>query len=116
MCRHLNTQHVANYYILYIYICNSNFDFPKAVNRLRPTKSVALDDICALLLRAIPVPVLKYIFILSLSQQHIPTQWKHSEFVPAYKKSNATCVQNHRTLSLLNIFRNYLNVLWPGVA
>lgn len=68
----------------------SDFDIQKAVERLRPTKSVAPDDIPRFIIKGhstILVPVLEHIFSLCVSQQHLPTEWMRSVIVPVYKKT-----------------------------
>jgi hypothetical protein len=80
----------------------SGLDNQKAFKRLRPTKSVGLDDIPGFITKGysdILVPVLTYIFNLSLSEKRFPLQWK-----PVYKKGNKVCIQNYRPVSLLNNF------------
>jgi hypothetical protein len=57
----------------------SVLDIPKAVKRLRPTKFVGLDNIPDFIIKGcsdILVPVLKYLFNLSLSEKYFPSQWK----------------------------------------
>ena len=68
-------------------------DIHKAVKRLRPNKSVALDISGFIIKRCsnILVPVFQCIFNLSISQQHLPMQWKQSVVVPVYKKDNKAC-------------------------
>jgi hypothetical protein len=75
----------------------SNFDIQPAVQRLRQTKSVSPDDIPRFIIKGrstILMPVLRHIFSLSASQQHLPTGWMQSVTVPVYKKRNQACVQN----------------------
>jgi hypothetical protein len=50
-------------------------------------------------------PLLKYIFDLSLSQEHFPAQWKKAVIVPILKKGDSSFVRNYRPISLLNNFR-----------
>jgi hypothetical protein len=49
-------------------------------------------------------PLLKYIFNLSLSQEHFSAQWKKAIIVPIFKKGNTSLVCNYRPISLLNNF------------
>jgi hypothetical protein len=59
-------------------------DIKKSINRLRSTKPVGLDDTPGCIINGystISVPVLKYVFNLSVSQKHFPTQWKQSTIV-----------------------------------
>jgi hypothetical protein len=54
-------------------------DAIEAINRLKTSTSVGLDDIPGLVIKGCSdafVPVLKHIFNLSLSQQCFPTPWK----------------------------------------
>jgi hypothetical protein len=68
---------------------------------------VGLDDIPGFIIKGrsnILMPVLKYIFSLSVSQQHFQAQWQQSVMVPVYKKGNKTCIHNCRPVLLLNNF------------
>jgi hypothetical protein len=61
----------------------------KAIKLLRPSKSVEVDDIPGFEIKGctdIFLPVLKYIFNLSLSQQYFPTLWKLVAIVLVLKK------------------------------
>jgi hypothetical protein len=67
----------------------SELDICKALRRLRPSKSVGLDDIPSFVIKGcseIFLPVLKHIFNLSLTQNYFPTVWKQAAVVPIFKK------------------------------
>jgi hypothetical protein len=67
----------------------SNSDVSNAVKRLRPAKSVGLDGIRSFVINGcskIFVPVLKFIFNLSLSQNTFPSFWSQEAIVPVSKK------------------------------
>jgi hypothetical protein len=54
----------------------SDSDVIKTIKRLRPSKSVGLDDIPGFIIKGctdILVPILKHIFNLSLSEHYFPT-------------------------------------------
>jgi hypothetical protein len=79
-------------------------DIIKAINRLKPMKSVGLDDISGFVIKGCSgdfVPVLKHIFNLSLSQQYFPTLCKQAAIIPALKKGKSTSVSNYRPITLL---------------
>jgi hypothetical protein len=85
----------------------SELDICKALRRLRPSKSVGLDDIPSFVIKVcseIFVPVLKHIFNISLTQHYFPTVWKQAAVVPVFKKSNTASVSNYRPISVLNTF------------
>jgi hypothetical protein len=72
----------------------SHSDISKAINRLKPSKSVGLDGIPGFVIKGcsdVFVPVLKHIF-LSLSQQYFLTLWKQAAIIPVLKKGKSTCV------------------------
>ena len=82
-------------------------DVRKAIRRLKPSKSVALDGIPHFITMGctdIFVPLLKYICNLSLSQQLFPSFWKQAAVVPNFKKGNSTLLANYRPISSLNNF------------
>jgi hypothetical protein len=61
--------------IIIIIIIVSDSDIIKAIKRLKPSKSVRVDDIPGFIIKGctdIFVPVLKHIFNLNLSQQYFP--------------------------------------------
>jgi hypothetical protein len=65
-------------------------DVRQAIRRLKPSKSVGLDGIPGFIIKGgigILVPLLKYIFNLSLSQQLFPSSWKQAAIVPILKKA-----------------------------
>jgi hypothetical protein len=66
----------------------SDSDVRKATRRLRQSKSVGLDGIPAFIIKGcldVLIPVLKFIFNLSLSQCIFLTLWKQASFVPILK-------------------------------
>jgi hypothetical protein len=67
----------------------SDSDVQNAIKRLRPTKSVGLDGIPDFVIKGcskIFVPILRFIFNLSLSQNTFPKLWKQAVIVPVFKK------------------------------
>ena len=61
--------------------------------RLKPTKSVWLDDITGFVIKGCSLifsPVLKQIFYLILSLQHFPTPWQQAAIVPALQKGSSS--------------------------
>ncbi|PNF20040.1 hypothetical protein B7P43_G05817 [Cryptotermes secundus] len=85
----------------------SDSDVIKAIKRLRPSKSVGVDDIPGFIIKGctdIFVPILKHIFNLSLSQHNFPSLWKQAAIVPVLKKGKSTSVSNYRPISLLSNF------------
>jgi hypothetical protein len=83
----------------------SDSDVIKATKRLRPSKSVGVDDILGFIIKGwtdIFVPILKHVFNLSLSQQHFLTLWKHAAIIPVLRKDKSTSVSNYRPISLLS--------------
>jgi hypothetical protein len=82
-------------------------DVSKAIKRLRPTKSLGVDDISGFMIKGytdIFEPVLKHIFNLSLSQQYFPTLRKQAAIVPFFKKGSGASISAYRPISLLNNF------------
>jgi hypothetical protein len=76
----------------------SNSDVQNAVKRLRPLKSVGLDGIPSFVINdcsEIFVPVLRFIFNLSLSQNTYPNLWKLAAIVPVLKKGENPTVGNY---------------------
>jgi hypothetical protein len=93
----------------------SELDIFKALRPLSPSGSVGLDDIPSFVMKGcseIFVPVLKHIFNLSLTQRYFPAVWKQVAVVPVFNKGNTASVSNCRPISTLNIFTNYLNLLF----
>jgi hypothetical protein len=85
----------------------SNSDFHNAIKRLRPTKSVELDGIPSFVIKdccQIFVPILKFIFSLSLSQNTFHNLWKQAAITPVLKKWKTPSVGNNRPIALLNHF------------
>jgi hypothetical protein len=71
----------------------SNSDVCKALKCLQPSKSVGLDDIPVFVINGcseIFMPVLKFIFNPSLSQQQFSTLWEQAAFVPVFKKKGSS--------------------------
>jgi hypothetical protein len=85
----------------------SDADVCKAIKRLKPSKSVRLDDIPGFNIKccsAIFIPILKHIFNLSLTQQYFPAAWKEAAAVPVFKRGNHAAMSNYRPISILNNF------------
>jgi hypothetical protein len=85
----------------------TELDILRGIKRIRPSKSVGPDGIPSFITEGsstIFPPLLKYIFNLSLSQEHFPAQWKKAVIVPILKKNNTSFVSNYRPISLLNNF------------
>jgi hypothetical protein len=75
----------------------SDSDDVKAIKRLRPSKSVVVDDVPGFIIKGctdIFVPILKHTFNLSLSQHIFLTVWKQAAIVPVLKKGKSTSVSN----------------------
>ena len=69
----------------------SESDIPKAIKRLKPSKSAGPDDIPIFFIKGcstIFAPLLTYIFDLRLSQEHFPMQWKSVITVSILKIGN----------------------------
>jgi hypothetical protein len=85
----------------------SDADVCKAIKRLKPSKSVGIDDVPGFIIKgcmAIFIPILRHIFNLSLTQQYFPAAWKEAAVVPVFKKGNRASVSNYRPISVLNNF------------
>jgi hypothetical protein len=87
----------------------SDSDVIKAIMRLRPSKSVGLDDIPGFIIKGctdIVVPILKHTsrFNISLSQHYFPTLWKQAAIIPVLKNGKSTSVRNYIPISLLSNF------------
>jgi hypothetical protein len=83
----------------------SELDILKAIKCLRPSTSIGVDGIPGFITKGcstIFTPLLKYIFDLSLSQEHFPMQWKKAVIVPILKKRRSSSVSNYRPITLLN--------------
>jgi hypothetical protein len=90
----------------------SDSDVQNATKRLRPTKSVGLDGIPSFVIKGcseIFVPILRFIFNLSLSQNTLPKLWKQAVIVPVFKKGKTSSVRNCRPIAILN---HFCKVLW----
>lgn len=84
----------------------SDSDVFKAIKRLRPSKSVGIDNIPAFIIKGcsdIFVPVLKFIFNLSLCQRSFPNLWKQTAVIPVFKKGNRASVNNYRPMVSPNL-------------
>jgi hypothetical protein len=87
--------------------CISESDILKAIERLKPSKSVGLDRIPGFVIKGysnIFVPILKHIINLSLSHQCFPALWKQAAVVTIFKKGNSSSVNNYIQISILNNF------------
>jgi hypothetical protein len=82
-------------------------DIHRAIRRLKPSKSVGLDGIPSSIIKGCTdsfVPLLKYIFNFSLSQQLFPSSWKQTVIVPIFKKGKSYFLSNYRAISILDNF------------
>jgi hypothetical protein len=89
-------------------------DICKALTRLRLSESVGLDAIPGFVVKdcsEIFVPVLKYIFNLSLSRHYFSTLWKQAAVFPVFKKGNTASVSNYRPISILNNFSKLFELI-----
>jgi hypothetical protein len=78
-------------------------DVCKPIKRLKPSKSVGLDDIPGFIMKgcsAIFIPV----SFLSLTQQYFPAAWKEAAVVPVFKRGNHAVMSNYRHISIINSF------------
>jgi hypothetical protein len=74
---------------------------------LPPTKSVETDGIPSFVIKGCSetfVPVLKFIFNLSQSENTFPNLWKQAVIVPVFKKGKTFSVRNYRPIAILNNF------------
>ncbi|PNF41595.1 hypothetical protein B7P43_G11563 [Cryptotermes secundus] len=81
----------------------SDADVCKAFKRLKPSKSVGLDDIPGFVIKG-GAGILTHIFNLSLEPQCFHTAWKESAVVPVFKRGNHAAVTNQRPISILSNF------------
>jgi hypothetical protein len=82
----------------------SDADVCKAIKRLKPSKSVGLDDISGFIIKgcsAVFIPILRHIFNLSLTQ-YFPAAWKESTIVKVFKRGNHATMSNYKPISILN--------------
>jgi hypothetical protein len=82
-------------------------DVCRAIRWLKPTKSAGLDGIPGFMIKGcidIFVPLLNYIFNLSLSQQLFPSSWKQAAVVPIFKKGSSSLLAKCCPISILNNF------------
>jgi hypothetical protein len=92
----------------------SDADVCKAIKRLKPSKTVGLDDIPGFVIKrcsVIFIPTLRHIFNLSLTQQHFPTVWKEAAIVLVFKSGNRASASNYRPISILNNFSKLLELI-----
>jgi hypothetical protein len=92
----------------------SDLDVCEAIKRLKPSKSVGLNDIAGFVIKgcsAVFIPILRHIFNLSLTQQHFPTVWKEAAIVPVFKRGNHAPASNYRPISILNNFSKLLEFI-----
>jgi hypothetical protein len=92
----------------------SDLDVCKAIRRLKPSKSVGLDDIPGFVIKgcsAIFIPILRHIFNLNLTQQHSPTVWKEVTIVPVFKRGNHAAATNYTPIFILNNFSKLLEFI-----
>jgi hypothetical protein len=85
----------------------SGSDVHKAIKRLRPSKSVGIDNIPVYIVKGcsdIFIPVLKFVFNLSLSQRSFLTLWKQTAVIPVFIKGSRALVSNYMPISILNTF------------
>jgi hypothetical protein len=76
-------------------------DVKRAIQCLKSTKSVGLDDILSFIIKGcseIFVPVLKHIFNLSLSNRGFPSLWKEAAVVSIFKKGSSVLLTNYRSI------------------
>lgn len=79
----------------------------KCVRRLKPKLSSGFDIIPSFIVKGCSdalVPVLTYLFILSLENCIFPEKWKSAVVVPIFKSGNSSDVANYRPVSLLSSF------------
>jgi hypothetical protein len=85
----------------------SDADVCKAIKRLKPSKSVAFDDIPGFVMKGcsvIFVPILRHVFNISLTQQYFPTLWKEAAIAPVFERGSHTAVSKYRPISILSNF------------
>jgi hypothetical protein len=93
----------------------SDFEVCKAIKRLKPSKSVGLDDISRFVIKgcsAIFIPILRHIFNLCLTQQNFPTVWKETAIVPVFKRGNMPLRPTVDPFPFSIISLSYLNLLF----
>jgi hypothetical protein len=92
----------------------SDSDTQNATKRLRPSKSVGLDGVPSFVIKGCSelfVPVIKFMFNLSLSQHKSPTLWKQAAVVPVFNKGSCASVSNCRPISILNDFSEVFELI-----
>ena len=79
-------------------------DVFQALVKLNPNKAGGIDNITPTILRncasALAAP-LHHLFITSINNGIIPTEWKIHKIVPIYKSGDKMSVKNYRPISLL---------------
>jgi hypothetical protein len=91
----------------------SELDICKSLRRLRPSKSVGLDDNPSFVIKGcseIFVPVIKHIFDLRLTQHYFPTVWKQAA-VTVFEKGSTAPISNYRSISVLHTFSKLLELV-----
>ena len=82
----------------------TELDVYMALTSLNPTKACGIDGIGPRLLKfcatALYQPI-HYLFMLSLSQQYLPEEWRIHCITPIHKSGDRSSVQNYRPISLL---------------
>jgi hypothetical protein len=76
----------------------------KAIERLKPSKCVGLDGIPSFIIKGcsdVFIPLLTYIFNLSVSSETFPSLWKETVVVSVFKKGSSVTVSNYRPISIL---------------
>ena len=75
----------------------------KLLNNINPHKASGPDNISSRILKDLQnliAPILTIIFIKSLQTGCIPSDWKHANVAPAYKKGENYNAVNYRPISL----------------
>lgn len=82
-------------------------DVLNGLERVKPSKSVGLcyipsssNENCTESF----IPVLKFVFSFSLSQQNFPTLWKQQAVIPLFQERNSASLSNSRPIYILNHF------------
>ena len=83
-----------------------NKDVDKALRKIKARKACGPDNICGILLKSCRkqlVPILTYIFQLSVHTQIVPKTWKTAKIVPVPKSSLPKCKNDLRPVALTSI-------------
>ena len=91
------------------FVCEhiSHIEMYNIINKLSTRKSAGPDTFNIQFLsnyQPILIPILCYIFNLSLEQGIYPSALKVAKTIPIYKKGTHACLSNYRPISLLSIF------------